>query len=78
MRLFLPKPYMYAFEWPERLEPSTTKSFFSGNLSVLASSSMPVRRGPSSSGEYLLKSGAMRVGYTVITTSCRQTRKAQR
>ena len=24
MRLFLPKPYMYAFECDERFEPSTT------------------------------------------------------
>ena len=62
MRLFLKKPYMYALLWALRRDPSTTKSFLSGNFNLPASASIFFFNLPSSSGWYLLKRGAMITG----------------
>ena len=78
MRLLRPKPYMYALLCPLRLLPSTSKSFRSGKSTLRASASMPRRSAPSGRGLYVLKSGAMSVGYAVSTTSCSAVKKAQR
>ena len=56
---------MYALECAERVEPSMTNSFLRGKASEAASSSIPSRSGPASSGWKVLNSGAMRVGYAV-------------
>jgi len=60
---------MYAFECAERLLPSTTNNFFSGNDRDEAKSSILVRKDPSSKGVYLLNNGAIKIGYIVSMTS---------
>ena len=58
------RPKKYALECDERFEPSISYRCLRGNLSFDASASMRVRRSPSASGESLLNSGWMTVGYS--------------
>ncbi len=68
MRLFFPKPVKKALDLVERLEPSITKIFLSGNLIFSARVRMARRSSASVNGLNLLNSGIIQVGAMNCTT----------
>ena len=69
MRLLFPNPVKKAFDFVERLEPSITNTFLTGNFTDPAYASMASFSSPGCIGVNLLKRGMIQVGATYCITS---------